>query len=60
MSSKAIDELINSGSALLGIAIDPAWREDVRLHLAMTLRLAAVVENFPLPDEAEPAPLFTA
>ena len=29
-------------------------------NLEVTLRLAALVEEFPLPDDAEPAPVFKA
>ena len=51
-----IDEL----AKCLGIALDPSWEAGVRQHLEMSLRMAAMVDAFPLPDEAEPAPVFTA
>ena len=32
----------------------------IRTHLEITLRFARQVEEFDLPDEAEPAPIFRA
>jgi hypothetical protein len=32
----------------------------VRQHLAVTLNFARLVEEFDLPDETEPAPVFRA
>ncbi len=55
-----LDALIDAGTAVLGIAVAPEWREQIRLHLAISLRHAAAVEAFPLPDETDPAPVFQA
>lgn len=55
-----LDTLIEAGAELLGIPVDPAWRESIRFNLDVTLRHAATVEGFALPDEAEPAPVFRA
>ena len=55
-----LDALIEAGTALLGIPVDPAWHESIRFNLEVTLRHAAAVEAFQLPDEAEPAPVFRA
>lgn len=55
-----VDKLIDSGTALLGIPIQPEWREAIRANLLVTLRLADTVDKFPLPDEADPAPVFRA
>ena len=55
-----LDRYIDASALVLGLAIAPAWRAEVRANLAMTLRQAAVVADFALPDEAEPAPVFTA
>ena len=60
MQDSDLDRLIDAGTALLGIPVDPAWREAIRANLEVTLRLAATVDAFPLPDEAEPAPVFRA
>ncbi|MGE0222505.1 MAG: DUF4089 domain-containing protein [Acetobacteraceae bacterium] len=60
MQDQDLDAMIDAGTAALGIPLDPAWREAVRANLAVTLRLAEQVDAFPLPDEAEPAPVFRA
>jgi hypothetical protein len=51
---------MRSGAKLLGLPVDPAWEDSVRGHLRVSLRHAALVEGFPLPDDAEPAPVFKA
>ena len=55
-----LDTLISAGTAVLGITVDPAWHDAVRANLEVTLSLAALVDAFPLPDEADPAPVFRA
>lgn len=55
-----VDKLIDAGTALLGIPIQPEWRDAIRANLLVTLRLADTVDKFPLPDEADPAPVFRA
>ena len=60
MADDAVDGLIDAGTALLGIGIEPEWRDAIRLNLTTALRFAESVESFPLPDEAEPAPVFRA
>ena len=41
-----------------GPRADPAWQPAVRANLELTFRLAALVAEFPLPDEADAAPVF--
>ena len=53
-----LDAFADAGLALLGQPIDPAWRPGIRANLRVSLRLAALVTDFALPDEAEPAPVF--
>ncbi len=55
-----LDALIDAGTAALGIAVAPEWRDQIRLHLAISLRHASQVAAFPLPDETDPAPVFQA
>ncbi len=54
------DSLIDAGTALLGIPLQPEWRPAIRQHLGISLAHAAAVMAFPLPDEADPAPVFRA
>jgi hypothetical protein len=58
--SDPMDAMIQAGCSLLGIKPDPAWLPSIRQNLEVSLRLGAVVEAFPLPDETDPAPVFRA
>ena len=55
-----LDEFIDAAARALDLAIEPAWKPEIKANLEVTLRLAAVVAEFPLPDDAEPAPVFHA
>ncbi len=55
-----LDAYIDAAGRALALPIDPAWKPAIRANLEVTLRLAAQVSEFPLPDEAEPAPVFKA
>jgi 1-carboxybiuret hydrolase subunit AtzG-like len=56
----SLDAYIDAGTALLGIPVRPEWRDTIRQHLAVTLELAGALLDFPLPDDADPAPVFAA
>jgi hypothetical protein len=56
----AIDALVEAGTTLLGIPVQPEWRDSIGQHLRVSFTLGAAVLAFPLPDEAEPAPVFAA
>ncbi len=56
----ALDALIAGSAKALALPIDPAWHGSVRFNLQLALTLAARVDEFPLPDETEPAPVFCA
>ena len=56
----ATDALIESGAKALGLPLDPAWHAGVKFNLQLILRHAALVEDFSLPDDAEPAPVLHA
>ena len=47
-------------AATLGITLRPEWHPSVRANLEISLRLANVVMDFPLDDEADLAPVFRA
>ena len=55
-----LNAYIDAGTALLGIPVRPEWRDGIRQHLGVSFDLARLVLEFPLPDEAEPAPVFPA
>ena len=60
MTDAELDAYIDASAVVLGLTIAPEWRAAVRANLAVTFRLGAVVEEFELPDEAEPAAVFMA
>ena len=55
-----IDDYIASVGVALGLPIEDAWKPAVRANLDVSLRMARLVDEFPLPDETEPASVFTA
>jgi Protein of unknown function (DUF4089) len=55
-----LDAYIDSAAAALGIPVDPAWKPTIRANLDVTFKLAALVDEKGLPDDAEPAPVFKA
>jgi hypothetical protein len=55
-----LDDFIVAAAEALALPIDPAWKAAVHQHLEVTLRFARLVEEFDLPDDAEPAPVFRA
>jgi hypothetical protein len=56
----AIDALVEASAQALALPLDPAWHGGVKFNLQLVLRHAAIVEAFPLADDAEPAPVFRA
>ena len=55
-----LDATIDANAHALGVAIDPAWRESIRFHLALSLRMGAAVLAFDLPDTIDPLPVYRA
>jgi len=58
--AESLDDYIDAAATVLGLRIEDAWRPAVRANLDVSLRLARMVDEFPLPDEAEPASVFGA
>jgi hypothetical protein len=56
----SIDDFIAASGQTLGLSIKPDWLPAVKANLEVTLKHAALVAEFELPDDAEPAPIFTA
>lgn len=54
------DAFIDAVCASLGLEIDQAWKPVVRANLEVTFRMAKLVDEFPLPDEIEPAEIYEA
>jgi hypothetical protein len=55
-----LDALVEASAKALGLPLDPAWHAGVKFNLQLILRHAALVEEFSLPDDAEPAPVYHA
>ena len=49
-----------AASGILGLALDPAWIAPVVANLRVLHAAAELVGAFPLPDEAEAAPVYAA
>jgi hypothetical protein len=55
-----LDGFIDAAAAAFDLRLEVAWKGAVRANLEVTLRLARTFADFPLPDDAEPAPVFVA
>ena len=55
-----LDDLIAAAAQALDLKLDPAWKPAIRGHLRVALDHAALVNEFALPDDLEPAPVFEA
>ncbi len=56
----SIDAFVAASAQALGLALNPAWHKSIAFNLRLILRHAALVDEFALPDDAEPAPVFHA
>jgi len=59
-SAPSLDAFIDAAARALDLPVAPDWKPAVKTNLEVTLRLAALFADFPLPDDAEPAPIFVA
>lgn len=55
-----LDDFITAAAAALDLPLQAEWRDAVKANLAVTLKLGSLIADFPLSDEAEPAPVFKA
>ena len=51
---------LDAAAVLEGIPTDPAWRGEILANMRAIANAARAVLAFPLEDEAEPGPVFTA
>ena len=59
MPADHLDSYIDAVATALALPVEEAWRPAVRANLEVSLRLGRLVDEFALPDETEPAPIFT-
>ncbi len=55
-----LDDFITASAQTLGLPMKADWLPAVRASLQVTLKHAAVVAELEMPDDAEPAPIFSA
>jgi hypothetical protein len=60
MAADPLDAYIDAVGKALALPIEEAWKPAVKANLEVSLRLARLVDEFVLPDEAEPASVFAA
>ena len=60
MAADSTDDYIDSVAKALDLRIEETWRTAVRANLEVSLRMARLVDGFPLPDETEPASVYSA
>ena len=59
-STDQLDAFIEVVATSLGLTIADGWKPAVRANLEVSLRMAKMVDEFPLPDEIEPAEIYEA
>jgi len=55
-----LDSWILAAAPGLGLKVEKSWMAAVRTNLRVTLDQGVMVADYPLPDDAEPAPVFQA
>ena len=60
MAADPLDDYIDAVAKALGLRVEDAWRPAVRANLEVSLRLGRLVDEFALPDEIEPASVYSA
>jgi hypothetical protein len=59
-SPDPLDDFIDAAAHALALPVEDAWRPAVKANLEVSLKLARLVDEFALPDETEPASVYTA
>ena len=54
-----LDDYVNAAARALELPLEDAWRPAVRAKLEVALRLAKLVDDFPLPDDAASAAIYS-
>lgn len=60
MPTDPLDIYIDAVADALALPIEATWKPAVRANLDVTLKMARLVQEFPLPDEIEPASIYEA
>ena len=54
-----LDDYINAVARAMALPLEDAWRPAVRANLEVSLRLAKLVDDVPLPDETVSAAVYS-
>ena len=60
MATDPLDDYIDAVGKAMALPMEEAWRPAVKANLQVSFRLAKLVDEFALPDETEPASVFSA
>lgn len=60
MPNDPLDTYIDAVAEALVLSVEAEWKPAVRANLDVTLNMARLVQEFPLPDEIEPASIYEA
>jgi hypothetical protein len=55
-----VESLVRANAQALRLSIEKSWHGGIKFNLQLILRIASLVDEFPLPDDAEPGPVFHA
>ena len=59
MAADRLDEYIDAVAMALALPVEEGWRPAVKANLEVSLRMARLVDEFTLPDETEPASVYS-
>jgi Protein of unknown function (DUF4089) len=59
-SPDELSALAAAGVKALALPIEPNWQAGITFNLQLLFKHAALIDDFALPDESEPAPVFRA
>ena len=54
-----LDDYMNAVARTMALPLEDAWRPAVRANLEVALRLARLVDDFPLPDDLPSAAVYS-
>jgi Protein of unknown function (DUF4089) len=60
MAADRLDEYIDAVATALALPVEDGWRPAIKANLDVSLKLARLVDEFALPDESEPASVYSA
>ena len=54
-----LDDYMNAVARTMALPLEDVWRPAVRANLEVALRLARLVDDFPLPDDLASAAVYS-